>query len=693
MALPVCTNAIPLSARTFVYSETLFGGKSFCYQCSDVGCKAYNDAFGAGMGGQYVQGGVVGNDASGHSLVSGKNSCQELVDTLLNTNGNASSMAVALGCTPYGDFSGHSSTGCLFSTEPAAHFKTYSEGSTPTLVENVIAVWTCTVQASDPIYRTACCNVASSNLITGIDPLSGESFQPTACDPSWCLSDPLGMCSSTFDVCDATSPCNRHYFLSNIPLPSSDVMVNALKLLPTNSFTPIKGIRCNDWYAETVRQAVQRTTLLTDRATSRVVSMMNTISGFCGDPKYRGQGECACFNGYVSHGVPWSNADSGDSLEYQYTNDNYQPFIVSQDATGQIRRYDAYCSIMGHPSFSAPLSFSNHGTWITYSNVCSTTAPYSTAETQSAYPTINPAKSIRSLTNYGDVVNYKPTDGNNGLSEIETFPLPMHCWLPSCVAEGVPDTAVFRNLWALGVQPCPPICYQVASGDSIAIGGSGAADAHIHDNFVSCDFGYTNSVFPFSYPAACRAMTLDVPANYQGYLYIPFTYASFDISSKFITTSLSAYTNAYPMIALVNNTTLTYSITDQLIDKYDPLYSNPRSVFQLSVSIDATYVQPFSSVLAEITVANTTHEFDSIVLKVSVWGSDTNARGPAFSSGCCDPLFGHGCIPTLGEQLGTPLMSFTDGRALSLFGQAIVPPPSILMLASLTTRGATNRLL
>ena len=669
MAVVVCNNTTPLSARSFAYSETLFNGGTFCSEgSSGSDCDAWRFFFNLGRGGRYIQGGQP--DAS---LTPNKNTCQQLVTTLLNNNNFASTLLAETGCTTYRDANGSLTTGCQFSAAPAA-FKTFTarSGVQATLVENVIASWTCSVTSSDPVYKTACCNAASSNLIVGTDPRTGQAFDSRACDPSWCLSDPDSVCSATFDVCDAISPCNRHYFLANIPLPSSDLMLNSLTLLPTNSFTPIKGIRCNQWYAETVKQAVQRTAL--PAVTDRVVSMMNTISGFCGDPRYRGQGECACYNGYLSFGVPWEREDSGDFLENQYDNviGGRPPFIVQQDASGQVRRFDAFCSDIGNSSFSLPLSYSNNGTFITYSNVCSTTTPFSAIEYP--YPTVNPARSIRSLTNYGDVVNYAPTDEFGAEIGIETFPMPMHCWLPACVAEGVPDTAVFRNLWALGVQPCPPICYQVSGGVNVSIGGSGAENAHIHDTYVSCDFGYKNSVFPFAYPPACRAMTMDVPANYQGSFTIPFTYASLDISSSFRVTSLSAFVNAFPVIALIDNGLITYSITDKLIDKYDPSNTDVQAVFNMSVSIDATYMDAFSSVLTEIVVANNTYQYDSIILKISVWGSTSNSRGPAFTSGCCAPEFGNGCTPTLEEQVGIPVMTLSDGRALSVFEQALEFP-------------------
>jgi hypothetical protein len=185
-------------------------------------------------------------------------------------------------------------------------------------------------------------------------------------------------------------------------------------------------------------------------------------------------------------------------------------------------------------------------------------------------------------------------------------------------------------------------------------------------------------------------MSVDVPANYQGVFTIPFTYASLDISSTLVTTSLSAYTNAFPMIGIVDGGVSHYSVSDKLLEKYN---LDPLSVYNLSVSIDATKVDPFSSILADIIVSNNTNEFDAIYLKVSVWGSDTNSRGPAFSSGCCDPLFGEGCAPLPGEQLGAHFMSLADGRSLSFFGQAITPPPSNLTLtrAMLDANGARNR--
>ena len=611
-----------------------------------------------------------------------RSTCQALVNVMLNLQEFRDALGTQTACYPTLT-NGTWSTGCKFSTERSGVFGDTASTNIFGVVEGAQFVWSCTVLESDPVYKNACCNVGQSTFITGIDPYTGNAFDPRSCDPSWCLSDPYGACASVFDSCAGVSPCNRHWLLSNIPQPATDSFMATMTLTPTNPFSSNRGTRCYDWYAETVKQAALRQSYTsTFSSTQRVMNVMNTVSAYCSNPHYKGQGECACINGYLSYGVAWEPSESGENLEYQYAKSS-APYIVNQDAAGTVRRYDAFCSAPGYPGFTAPRSVTINGTVSTYSNAC---ASLTTAEQWSALeynqPSLNPSKSIRSYTNFGDVATFPESTSEYFGTDVGTplaLPMPLHCWLPACVAEGVPDTAVFRNLWALGVVPCPPVCYQVSSGESIAI-QTGSDFAHIHENFVSCQFKYAPSVFPFSLPSECTLVTLSVPMGYIGMLTIPIGNPTFETASEFIYTTLSAFTNAYPIVSLYNGADVV-SITGIPISKYG---YDTDSIYMLSVSINTSNTQAFTSLEAAITLANEEGNVQSILFQVTVWG-------PGGSASCiaCDPTWGVDCPVSLGSGIQVA----PDGRSLSYFPSLPVLPTGQLVLTSahLALLGASNR--
>ena len=682
--------ATPLANRKFLYTETtslVFASPGRYLQ--DLPTRQNHQA--------YVQGDLVlplwltlgaGGQATDFNITTSnvdRSTCQSLVNAMLPSPSFRTLLREGTGCAATNS-NGTWTTGCQFSTyrsttvnDPFAdHAGVFGTADPPDFwgsVMNAEFEWTCSVAVSDPYYKNACCNVAKADLI------SAEGFDAKVCDPAWCLADPLGECKPVFDSCAGVSPCNRHWFLSNIPQPATDSFMATTTLLPRNVFSSNKGNRCYAWYQESARQAALRGSL-PQRATDRVMSLMNTISEFCSDPHFKGQGECACINGYLSYGVPWMPADSGQNLEFQYKT-NTAPFVVNQDAQGSIRRYDAFCSQPGYPGFTAPRSVTINGTVTTYSNACSSlTEQQRWSPLEYNVPSINPSRSIRSFTNYGDVASFpEKTPEYFGVDQGTPLPLPMpvHCWLPACVAEGVPDTAVFRNLWALGVTPCPPVCYQVSSGESINI-QAGSEYAHIHENFVSCDFGYTGTAFPFSLLPECTVITVSVPTNYSNVIHIPVGNPTLETSSEFIYTTMSAFTNAYPIVAINGSV----SITGIPISKYN---YNSDSIYVMSVTIDTHDVQAFTSLEAAITLANEQGDVQSILFQITVWGPDGSATCVA-----CDPTWGVGC-PLVSTPRGTPVQEY-NGRFLSTFSALPVLETGNLRLSSefLASVGAGNRI-
>lgn len=570
---------------------------------------------------------------NGIEVYSSKSTCQDVINSMINIDPVMRTQLTEIGCAPVFN-NGTYSTGCQFdsTTQNGRFGDTLSTGPFGD-VEVINYKWECSVTDSDPKYRPVCCNSVQSNVIIGTDPFTGLPFNTNSCDINWCLNDPYGECADIFQECTNTSPCHRHWLLTNYPKPNNDPSYS-LTILPDNGH----GVRCYDWYATTKIQAALRNLYPSGYSnTVRVENMMNTISEYCSNPNYLGHGECSCFNGYLSYNVPWTTTTT--DLADQYENSTL-PYLVEMFGNSA-RRLDAFCAD-NNPSFTQLLSYSLNSSYITYSNVCSNTVPWSSYEYNR--PSLSPSKSIRSLTNFGDVAALNSPLFDNTVGDTLPLPMPFHCWLPACIGS---DQVVFRNLWALGIVTCPSVCYQVSSGDSIDIAGGDYA--HIHENYVSCDFKpYTSSVFPYSLPSTCQVININAPTNFQGFIHIPVGNPTLDTSSSYIYSTMTAFTDSFPIISLYNGTDFVTSLSTS-ISKYS--YSTD-SIYVMSVSLNTTNTNPFNSLISNLTLLSDQGISQEIVFQITVW--DDNFA----SVSCipCDPTFGTSCPleagPIIGQAVG-----------------------------------------
>jgi hypothetical protein len=348
----------------------------------------------------------VGSDNLNWGAKYDRTNCQGAVMSALNegdTITNRNNFSNLTRCPLYTRSNGEVYSGCGFDSVTRVG-RLAAETGNPTIADcdgadlvgnkwGCLATWSCPVVTPDINYYSLCCNAANSFLIQGTDPYTGEAFDSRACGRDWCTGDPFGECAPIYDSCDSVAPCNRHWLLNFAAQATSDPAMNSLTIIPTISGGTGKGVRCNSMYQSVLVQAaqiIQLQTVSTDSRNyyfkTRIAKMMETITGFCSDPRYRGQGECACHNGYLSYNNDWST--SIPSGLYSEITGNL-PLIVEQQSSGAYRRMDAFCNEANPPArFTEALSFTLNGIWNTYSNVCSTTTPWSSLERNR--PSVNP---------------------------------------------------------------------------------------------------------------------------------------------------------------------------------------------------------------------------------------------------------------------------------------------------------------
>lgn len=605
--------------------------------------------------------------------------CQTHVLSRLQDPTFRSAFVAASGCPVTTGTNGWT-TSCEFGTDQP----TFTGGGNVTalgfLIDETQFHYVCSQTEWDHNYYSICCNSNQalgigtlSNGQTQTDPLTGEPFNPRSCAPEWCIADPTGTCSAIFEGCTGTSSCNRHWFLTNSPRPgTSDLELNTL-VVPRPPETPVlSGIDCYNWYQETSLQAAQR--LLVSPAESlvigaRVVAVEANVGGFCGDPTYSGNGECACINGYNQIGAQFGATQTAE----QWTPTTTVPYMVQQDGTGRWRRLDAFCNFQGGAgpetntfaysftvnSWTSALTRTINGTAYSYSNVCSNTAGFSPGEY--GLPSANPMNHFASFTNFGFMNFYPGAALSAVLGDTEPqIPMPLHCWLPACVGAdpAQPDTSVFRDLFQYTIT-CPNMCYEYSQGDSIDINNVNNAYVHIHPNYINCSGvqGYTWSGVPFVLPTACGGATgvnsydIQMPSGVSSTINIPIVFQTFELSSQILDTTFTAYSDAFPLVAVYNSTKSAFDgqSAPEVIQKY-VTYSEPSDPaspvppvpqpqsYTLQIQVDSTG-QRYNAFLTTVTLVNQLQEPMYIAMKISVFGPEGSAGTPSLTCLPCDPSF------------------------------------------------------
>ena len=608
--------------------------------------------------------------------------CQQHVLSRIQDAGFRDTFVAASGCPVYTTSNGWT-TSCEFGTDQPTFTGAGKTISLGFLVEEAQFHYVCSQTLWDQNYYSICCNAPQALGIgtvsdgtvttTQTDPLTGKQFNPNSCAPQWCLGDPTGTCSLLFEGCTGTSSCNRHWFLTNAIKPgTADVELNTLAI-PRPPFTPVfGGIDCYNWYQETSLQAAQRLLLSPAEsliAAQRVVKVEANVGAYCGDPTYSGNGECSCINGYNQAGAQFGATQTAE----QWTPTTTVPYMVQQDGSGRWRRLDAYCNFQGGAgpetntfaysftvqSWTNQLTRTINGVAYSYSNVCSNTGGFSPGEY--GLPSANPMNHFASFTNFGFMNFYPGAALSAVLGDTEPqIPMPLHCWLPACVGAdpAQPDTSVFRDLFQYTIT-CPNMCYEFSQGDSIDINTINNAYVHIHPNYINCSGvqGYTWSGVPFVLPTACGGATgvnsfdIQMPSGVSSTINIPIIYQTFELSSQILDTTLTAYSDAFPLIGLWNSAKGAFDgqTAPEVIQKYvtytpptnpsDPVPPIPQpQTYTLQIQVDSTN-QRYNAFLTTVTLVNQLQEPMYIAIKVSVFGPEGSAGTPSLTCLPCDPSF------------------------------------------------------
>ena len=568
----------------------------------------------------------------------------------------------------------------------------FPEGFLPgyTYVTDTCMQYQCTQTEWDINYYSLCCNAPSSVDIntTTLDPLTGLPFNYKSCAQEWCLSDPRGQCLPIFEGCQGTSPCGRHWLLSNIAKPTTDPELSSLSI---KAHDHGNGLGCWQWYEVTSEQASFRAKIdeqpnQTLVATNRVNLASNLTKNFCLSAENKGQGECACINGYnqmnANFGVPNINLQAGPTTK--------PPYMVSLNDKGTARRVDAYCILAGVDTTTEQYSFTLaswtnlltrtiNGITYTYSNVCSQSRIYN----PEAFPqaTMNPIGSFASFSNFGDM-NYFDTTNLLQLGDTPPFtPMPIQCWLPACVATS--DNVVFRDLLQYTIT-CPNICYKFSGGDSINITTTDDTFVNINSNNIGCGDEYTYTGQPFTVPEGCKINDIRVPPDFSRTINIQVTYPNYENALGFMKTTMTAYSNAYPLLSVFNTDAQAFSFSSTPAELYalksKPQYNTipqPQSLtLQVQINTQGERYQVYNTA---ITLFNEQAHTLTIPFRIAILGDIGDGTIGSVSCNTCDAAFSS-CQPTPFQGCNSacpPILSFPP------------PPTGAIVIASTTDGGYT----
>jgi hypothetical protein len=577
--------------------------------------------------------------------------CQGLINYKLNHayDSNFANAIIDLGCPIYSNSDHTLYTKCSFSDD---------DGTRPTFsncqivpntfdfnVRNCTFNWSCSVVTPDPSYRPLCCNARDISLFSGTDPLTGRDFTDNwakhACAPDWCLSDPSGICRNEFLPCDSTASCGRHSFLTyNSPVATDDILLNTIQIV--GATTNSKGIQCNSVYNEVVAQSfmIGSYSSLTGEGMIRqhILDVMDLVKKHCSSPITKGNGECACINGYNQANVGFATGFLSTTLLESYQ-DATIPTMVVQNAAGGYRRVDAYCEY--GPEWINELSYSSNGTYTSFSNACADALFWSQSEYQR--PTLNPIRSVFSLTNFGDL-NVSPSglSGPDGPSNA----MPLHCWLPACVgtaANGQSNHLVFPDLMAF-TKTCPSVCFMYSAGSDININNAtGDSFINMGSNFQGCSFndhgqGYPSEYNPFLLKKGCDALFITAPINFTGIINLLVSNPIHDNADNQQTRVVSAFSNI-PQVSFYNGGQVSTEFVSQTIYKYDSEIVRGSSVFSstanLQLYVNTSNTSAFTSFQSEIILYDGLYFFQSIPVQLYVYPDPIGSGGTSFTAQVC----------------------------------------------------------
>jgi len=413
-------------------------------------------------------------------------------------------------------------------------------------------------------------------------------------------------------------------------------LLNAIQIIGAD--TNSKGVQCNAVYNEVVAQAFMLNSYSQqDMVKQHIGDVMNLVKKHCSSPETKGNGECACINGYKQASVGFATGFEADSLLTSYQGATI-PTMVVQNANGGFRRVDAYCETGNE--WTGELSYSSNGTYTSFSNACSDALFWS--QTEYMRPTINPIRSVFSLTNFGDL-NITP-DGLNG-TDGPANAMPMHCWLPACVgtaANGQSNHLVFPDLMAF-TKTCPSVCYMYSAGSDVNLNNAtGDSFINMGSNFQGCSFnnqgqGYASDYNPFLIKQGCEALFITAPINFTGFINLLVSNPIHDNASNQQTRIVNAFSDL-PQVSFYNDGNISTEFVSQTIYKYNsedvrgPQYS---STANLRLFVNTSNTSPFTSFQSEIVLYDGLFFFQSIPVQLYVYPDATGTGGTSLTAQVC----------------------------------------------------------
>ena len=133
-----------------------------------------------------------------------------------------------------------------------------------------------------------------------------------------------------------------------------------------------------------------------------------------------------------------------------------------------------------------------------------------------------------------------------------------------------------------------------------------------------------------------------------------------DTSSYYSYSTLTAYTDFFPIISLEENNTQTSLIEGVRLSKYS---LSTNSLYTLSVTVNTYNTAPYNVLYPTIYLQNEQAESMQIQIRLQILGDTTTGNFNSASCIPCDADFGQDC-PVFLESGGQKLYSFPDGDGI-----------------------------
>jgi hypothetical protein len=156
-------------------------------------------------------------------------------------------------------------------------------------------------------------------------------------------------------------------------------------------------------------------------------------------------------------------------------------------------------------------------------------------------------------------------------------------------------------------------------------------------------------------------ITVSVPLNFSDTIHIPITNMSLDTSSLFLKSTLTVFTDMFPLVSLESNSSQYSFLTGIEIDKYS---LSENSLYNLSVTINSFNTTPYNVLYPVIYLQNEQAQSMQIQMILTVLGDSLSGNCASASCVSCDQSFGIGCDNLSFLPREDAIYTFPDGDAI-----------------------------